>query len=215
MQAKGDSDKRRLAAVFKGEMPDRVPNFEVLVGDPTLSHVMGRAVPYAHTLANIPPADYLEFARRIGQDAIGLCFYSSPFRHEAPLRSRADLAQLREVGVESQAQNFLLLDDYARCVENTEMGLFVLLGAFMTDTYTGVFGFENFMCMLYDDRDLVEEILERYTAYYVALAERLVRYPLTFFYVGDDIAFKSGTLIDPAVLRELWVPLLNAMSSPT
>lgn len=214
MKAYGNSDKRRLAAVFKGERPDRVPNFEVLVENPTLSHVMGRAVPYTHTLENIPPADYLDFARRIGQDVIGMCFYSSPFRYDAPIRSRRDYARLQEVGVECQAERLRLLDAYARAVEGTEIGLFVLLGSFLTDTYTSVFGFENFMCMLYDDRDLVEEILERYTAYYVALAERLVRYPLTFFYVGDDIAFKSGTLMAPKLLRELWIPRMRRIVAP-
>lgn len=209
-----NSDKRRLTAVFKGERPDRVPNFEVLVENPTLSHVMGRSVPYVHTLANIPPDDYIEFARRIGQDAIGMCFYSSPFRYDAPLRSRADLANIREVGVDTQAQSLLLLDDYVRSVANTEIGLFALMGSFLTDTYTNVFGFENFMCMLYDDRDLVEDILERYTAYYVELARKLVRYPLTFFYIGDDIAYKSGTLMDPELLRELWVPRMRRIFAP-
>lgn len=210
----GHSDKRRLETVFRGGKPDRVPNFEVLVENPTLSHVMGRKMPYPYTINNIPPADYIEFSRRIGQDVIGMCFYSSPFRYDAPLRSRADLARLQEVGVESQAERFALLDEYVRALEGTELGLFVLLGSFLCDAYTNIFGFENFMCMLYDERDLIEEILERYTNYYVALAEKVVKYPLTFFYVGDDIAFKSGTLIDPALLREMWVPRMRRIFAP-
>jgi uroporphyrinogen decarboxylase len=214
MDAYRTSDKRRITAVLNHERPDRVPNFEVLVENPTLTHVMGRAVPYSHTLDNIPPADYAEFARRVGQDVIGMCFFSSPFRFDSPIRSRADFARVQMVGVESQASRLLQLDAYARTVQGTELGLFVLLGSFLCDTYTSVFGFENFMCMLYDDRDLVEEVLELYTRYYVELAGRLVRYPLTFFYIGDDVAFKSGTLMDPKMLRELWLPRMRRIFAP-
>jgi uroporphyrinogen decarboxylase len=110
--------------------------------------------------------------------------------------------------------SFRLLDEYEKAVKNTDIGLFALTGSFFCDAYTSIFGFDNFMYLLYDDRDLVEEILERYTEFYVQVAERLVQYDLTFFYVGDDIGFKSGTLIHPNLIREMWVPRISRIMEP-
>jgi hypothetical protein len=39
--------KQRILNVFNGKMPDRVPNFEVLIDNPTLSAIMGRPMPGA------------------------------------------------------------------------------------------------------------------------------------------------------------------------
>jgi hypothetical protein len=61
-------NKERIKAAFSHEMPDRIPNFEVLIDNPTLSYVMGREVKGGHTLNNIDPRDYIEFANKIGQD---------------------------------------------------------------------------------------------------------------------------------------------------
>ncbi|MFB0546641.1 MAG: uroporphyrinogen decarboxylase family protein [Anaerolineae bacterium] len=212
-------NKRRIAAVLNGELPDRVPNFEVLVDNPTFGHVMGRHVAGGHTLANIDPADYIEFVSRIGQDVVGMCFYDSPFRCVDPARqlgpldfkikSRGDLARVKVTDLSHLEPQFALLDRYARSVEGSDIGLFVLLGSFFTDTYTTIFGFEHFMVLVHEDRDLVEEVLEQYTAYYVSMAERLVDYPLTFFYVGDDLAYKTSTLVRPQLLREIWVPRMQ------
>lgn len=216
-------NKQRIAASFRGERPDRVPNFEVLVENPTFSAVMGR--PMAdHTLANIDPHDYLEFVTHIGQDVIGMCFYSSPFRVadetgalrplDFPITCAADLARVVTLDLTHLGAQFALLDRYADAVRGTDVGLFVLTGSFLCDAYTTIFGFENFMCLLYDERELIEEVLERYTEYYVAIAERLVQYDLTFFYVGDDVAYKSGTIVSPDLLRELWAPRIQRIMAP-
>lgn len=216
-------DKQRISAVFNHKMPDRVPNFEVLVDNPTLSHVMGRPMP-AHTLDNIPPEDYMEFARRIGQDVIGMCFYSSPYFYKGAdgslkpldfrITSREDLKRLVPPDISWLDSRFALLDKYEKTVEGTDTGLFTLLGSFFTMAYDTVFGFENFMLTLYDDISLIEEVLEIGANYCVEIAKRVVQKDLTFFYVGDDIAFKSTTLIDPALLRRLFLPRLKRIFQP-
>jgi uroporphyrinogen decarboxylase len=217
-------DKRRLLAVFNRELPDRVPNYEVLVDNPTLSTIMGRQIAGGHTLANIDPRDYMEFVTKIGQDVVGMCFYDHPWRcYDADgsakpldfrITSRADLDRAFVSSLDHLEERFALLDRYVQAVEGTDIGLFVLLGSFLTDTYTRVFGFENFMYMLYDDRDLIEEVLEAYTDYYVAIARRVATYPLTFFYVGDDLAYKTSTLIHPDLLRAMWVPRMQRIFQP-
>ena len=217
-------NKHRLTAVFNHELPDRVPNFEVLVENPTLRHILGRDVPGGHTLANIDPKDYIEFVGHIGQDVIGLCFYDNPFRYrddqgrarplDFRIRSRADLERVFVANLDHQARNFQLLERYVEAVAGTEIGLFVLLGAFFTSAYDSIFGFENFMHLLYDDRSLIEQVLQDHSAYYATMAERLVEYPLTFFYIGDDLAYKTGTLIRPELMRQMWVPCMRRVCAP-
>jgi uroporphyrinogen decarboxylase len=153
-----------------------------------------------------------------------MCFYDDPFfyrddqgqarRLDFRIKSRADLARAFVGDLDRLAPDFSLLDRYAAAVEGTEVGLFVLLGAFFTSAYNSIFGFENFMTMLFDERDLIEEVLELHANYYAAMAERLVQYPLTFFYVGDDLAYKTSTLIRPQLLREMWVPRMRRVFAP-
>ncbi len=217
-------DKARIAAVFRHALPDRVPNFEVLVENPTLREIMGREVAGGNTLANIAPRDYLEFVEKIGQDAVGMCFYSTPFRQADAqgrlqgltfrIEAKRDLERIRLVGVEQLAAQFALLDQYVKALAGTRVGLFVLMGSFFCNAYTSLFGFENFMYQLADDRDLIEEVLELEANYQAALARRLAEYPLTFFYVGDDLAFKSGTIIHPDLLREMWAPRMRRVFAP-
>ena len=224
MSRYSEPDKNRILAAFRREKPDRVPNFEVLVDNPTLAHIMGREIAGGHTLANIDPHDYLEFAERIGQDVVGMSFFDNPFRYvdgsgyvknlDFPIRSRSDLDKLLPVTDEHMEPLFRLLRHYEDTVRGTSVGLFALTASFFTSTYDSIFGFENFMYTLYDDVDLIEEILEQLTVYFENQVKRLMMYDLTFLYIGDDIAHKSTTLIDPDMMRALWLPRMARIMAP-
>lgn len=217
-------NKARLTAVLRHELPDRVPNFEVLVDNPTLGYVMGRDIPGGATFDNIDPLDYIEFVTRIGQDAVGMTFMTSPFKEvdeQGNLRNltfrleqRSDLDRVKIIGPEFFEKEFALLDRYVKAIEGTDIGLFVSGMDFFTDTYTETFGFENFMYMLEDDRDFVEEVLEIHANFQVDVTKRLMEYPLTFFYPADDLAYKSGTIISPELMREIWVPRMSRVFAP-
>ncbi|HHW47009.1 MAG TPA: hypothetical protein GXX14_00115 [Clostridiaceae bacterium] len=218
-------NKNRLLAVFNKEMPDRVPNFEVLISNPTLKYILGKDLTeqgYLHTLDNIPPLDYIELVTRVGQDVIGTCFYDCPFKcmdengNEVPLqiKSRRDLDRLLPINLEHLESTFALMDAYQEAVKGTDIGLFSLAGSPLTYTYDTIFGFENFMYTLYDDYDLVEEVLEIMTQHCVKISERLAEYDLTFYYFGDDIAYKGGLLFNPEAMRKLWLPRMARIIEP-
>lgn len=223
-QTAANSDKHRILDVLTGKKPDRVPNFEVLVDDPTLTYIMGREIRGAHTLDNIPADDYIEFARRVGQDAVGMCFYDNPFRtlgeDGAPRRrdfritGRSDLERLLPANMDHLQKQFLQLEEYRAKTRDTELALFALTGAFFTDAYDSVFGFDNFMYLLNDDPMLIEDYLEMHSEYYAAQVEELVRRGIDFLYIGDDLAFKSGTLISPVILRRIWFPRMKRIMAP-
>lgn len=217
-------NKQRTADAFRGQIPDRVPVFEVLVENPSLEHILGRTPSAPSTLANLEPAEYVEFAQKTGQDVIGLSFYFTPFHTTDAdgreilltdrIRTRQDLDRLTHRVPDAIENAFALLDRYQAAVAKTDIGLFALTGAFMTHAYDSLFGFEDFMYLLHDDPGLIEDVLELQTEYYVQVSRRLVDYDLTFFYVGDDVAFKSGTLFHPDWLRRIWLPRIARIMEP-
>lgn len=217
------SDGKRIDTVFRMKIPDRVPNFEILVDNPTFSHIMERPMT-ASTLGNIPPEDYLEFAEKTGQDVIGICLYFSPYYYEDDqgqikpidfrIKNRNDFRRIVKPDISWIDDELTLLDQYVNALKDKNTGLFVLLGSFLTSAYDRIFGFENFMYTLFDDLQLIEEVLEMGANYYVEITKKVLERNLTFLFVGDDIAFKSTTLIDPNLLRKIWLPRLQRIFEP-
>ncbi len=70
-----------------------------------------------------------------------------------------------------------------------------------------VMGFENYCFMLYDDREMIEEIMEARTA----LAERLIdrildEVDFDILHFWEDIAFNGGPMVSPEIFEELALP---------
>jgi len=68
-------------------------------------------------------------------------------------------------------------------------------------------GYEGLCCMLYDERDLVVEILDRIEEVYVWMYEGMAQFDeVGAIVISDDMGFKTQTLIAPDDLRELILP---------
>ncbi|MGD2175208.1 MAG: uroporphyrinogen decarboxylase family protein [Candidatus Brocadiaceae bacterium] len=71
-------------------------------------------------------------------------------------------------------------------------------------------GFENISLMLYDDRELVEDIVETLTrVYYRQIEEALKHVEVDFAGGWEDICFRSGPMISPGMFREVVGPRLK------
>ncbi|MFO7957558.1 MAG: uroporphyrinogen decarboxylase family protein [Candidatus Brocadiia bacterium] len=65
-------------------------------------------------------------------------------------------------------------------------------------------GFENISMMLYDDRELVEEIVETLTQVYYRQIEEALKYIEVDFAGGwEDICFRNGPMLSPQMFREI------------
>ncbi len=71
-------------------------------------------------------------------------------------------------------------------------------------------GFEQISVMLYDDPDLVEEIIETQTQVYERTLERALR-EVEVDYAGgwEDICFRNGPMISPAMFKSLVAPRIK------
>jgi uroporphyrinogen decarboxylase len=225
-----DPNKQRFLTVLEGGIPDRVPNFEVLIEPKVASDILGREVP--HTLSNQMSArDYIELAHCVGQDLIGLNGFGLPFHRVDPQGNALPAETLTSGGATTREQIAKMmgpdavferdiaplapmLEAYSRAVEGTDVGLFVLTGTLFTGIYQHVVGFEDFMVMVYTDRGFIEELLDASAEFHRRIVEFLCQYPLDVLYIGDDVAYRSGLFIRPEVFLDLWVERMNYAIQP-
>ncbi|OPZ91983.1 MAG: methylcobalamin:coenzyme M methyltransferase [candidate division TA06 bacterium ADurb.Bin417] len=88
------------------------------------------------------------------------------------------------------------------------MGLLVCpTSGFLEVTLDHLFGYQNLALMLYDQPDLVAAVFQKVGETICGLYERLLGLPgLRGFFQGDDMGFKTGTMIAPADLRRYVFP---------
>lgn len=199
----------RLAKILRGEIPDRVPNFEFFFNNPTVAaHFLGRE-------HSGDPHATAEFAERIGWGSV--CCASFGLRYGAcddmasdgtshysggsPLTAEI-LDDLKEPDVEAAIADRYL--PYARAAH--ERGLMVhayVLHCFHSAA-TGI-GLERMAMMCYDAPDLLHEYMQRVENF----NQRVIRLLLSLDEAPDllffdaDCAFKNASMVSPAMYREL------------
>ncbi len=88
------------------------------------------------------------------------------------------------------------------------MGLFVCpTSGFLEIPLDTLFGYQNLCYLILEQPDLVEAVFQRVGETVYAMYERLLGLPnLRGFFQGDDMGFKTGTLLSPDHLRSLVLP---------
>lgn len=72
---------------------------------------------------------------------------------------------------------------------------------------TFLMGLTNFCMALYEDPELIEELLDRIGRSLVAICERIVTHEkLGIYRFGDDLGFTQGTMISPEAIRRYIMP---------
>jgi len=228
-----DSDITRLLKAFTHQEADRVPFLEYWVtNQEVFEYVLGRKLDYrvasaygeeSYTIAQVP-RDVVEFAQRIGMDAVGPAFQYRPgniFEKSSDgtehyvggrIKSWDDLKYLTPPqDVEKQVDQ---LERFLEASEGTGVGVYPNISSFFDGTYLAM-GYQDFMYKVHDDLKLVEHIMDRILEVQLAVMERVVKYnEIAFVFVNDDIAFKSGLMIQPELFRELFIPRMKKLIQP-
>jgi len=224
------TSRERVLAALRCQEPDRVPFLETVVDEPVALALLGRPVPeglvmgelgvgetpvFVGSLLGSPRYEPLELVRTLGLDGIGMYLF---LRHEGiqqyvdghymvaggRIKSRADLARIRLPDPDDPA----LYEPYRRFLDATRgtgLARFCFLNLGSDPVILGM-GFETFSLALYDDRGLVEDLLELYTDWYARATRHLCELDFDFLWYGDDIAFKTAPYVSPKVFRELFLP---------
>lgn len=237
----GEPDVGRLLAAFRREPVDRVPNFEVLYEDQHVEKFLGKFAGNTLAYGGDPakgadaeqgrpmyPNDYLDLCEMIGQDALlfdaGLW---TPYRrkdadgnlvpaYSRDVKTRADYEELILDSDGQIADMKKYLKEYKDAIKarNSKIGFGGIYGCISQTLYEFVVGMNDFMMMVYEDRELIEEMLEESTVHFVKTTQALVDGGVDFIWPADDVAFKTGLFIPPKLMKEIWVPRMARIFEP-
>jgi len=234
----GEPDVARLIAQMRGEPVDRVPHMDGLVEDQHVQKILGRYAGNTLAVGGDPAkgakgatgrpmhaADYVEFNQAIGHDALTVeCFWTPLKRRTADgdlqliadrsVKTRADWEDVILPGDEDIEDRLPYIREYKDAVKSTRQGV-MLGGACIFQTlYEFTVGMSDFMMMCYEQRDLVEEMLEVSALYFEKLVAAAVAEGIDILLFADDYAWKQGLFIPPQLFKEIWFPRAERIIGP-
>lgn len=87
------------------------------------------------------------------------------------------------------------------------MGFFVSHGGGILENVIQLMGYEHLCYSLYDNPDLIEALFDKVGRIIYEFYRYIVELPNVYgFFQGDDMGFKSATLISPRILRQYVLP---------
>jgi len=205
------ADKRRFLSVLRGEIPDRVPNYEVFIGRKVSSYILGKET---EDLWRMSPEDAVLLAEKISMDMIltpigGWDILSSVGKNPNTEKLvREDLKKISKNFLEVSEKSLSRMESLLKICSSKNIGVCASPGLIFDQSVYAI-GFEKFFLLLYDDREFIEEVLDVYTEYASILFEKICAYDIAVIHTGDDIAGKSGLFINPDIFRKLWLPRIE------
>jgi uroporphyrinogen decarboxylase len=210
--------RERVLTALRRKVPDRVPYCEFAVDRALAAQLVGWTVPESQA-ANLEANTYSvdeakELAATLGMDNIayvlrapiyaekvagkdGRLFYGAGMIEGEADLSMIDLPDPTDDALYEEAAAFAAAKGpYAACLV-TRIGVFPTMLSL---------GLERFSIALYENRALVETVLDRYCDWTAAMAERACQLGFDVFVSTDDMAFKSAPYFSPRIFREVVLP---------
>jgi len=202
------SDVNRLLKVLQHQEADRVPHLEFWVTSKSVyEYVLERELKYDPVDArvgrqSITPKDHVEFAMRLGMDAVTCDFSWRPDNPDdlEPLPSLAD-----QLGY---------LERYLRAAQGTGVGVMASFTSFFDNAMLAV---GNPSHMSHDGRPLLERVMDILLNH----QEKVMRVvcdrfadDLALVMVSDDVAHRAGLMIHPDVFMEIFPQRMKRLIAP-
>lgn len=235
----GESDKERLLATLRGEIPDRLPHFEVLIEDHHVSRLLGRYAGNTLGIGGDPakgshaaegtrpmyPGDYIELCRTIGQDVMVLAEFWTPIKTRKPdgtlsllndrsFKGRADLKRIVWPDESDMERSLRYVREYVAAAKGTRIGVGFCPPCIFQTLYEFVIGLHGAMIMILEERDLFEELMARSADYAAELARRAVAEGIDILFLADDFAYNKGLFVEPALFERVWRPHFDRLMAP-
>ncbi len=213
------TSRERVLAALRRQEPDRVPWCELGVDRALAQKLMGWPQTPTQGLAAAVRNPYtLEesraIANRLGLDSISYILRAPTyaqtqtgvdgrsFQGDGLIKTEADLKMVKlpdphDDELYAEAEEFVKgKGDYA-------LAFVTRIGMLQTVLSLGM---EGFATALYDNRPLVEKLLDLYYDWMAVVAERICQMDFDLFITTDDFAFKSALMFSPRIFQELMVP---------
>jgi len=214
------SQRERVMTALNREQPDRVPFCELAIDRALAQKLMGWDEVPVETAATAIKNPYTaeeskEIASFLGLDNISYIMRAPAYARmekgtggrsfpsgEGMIKTEADLSMIELPDPYNDefyagAEEFIKKRGEYAVVFVTRIGMFqTILG----------FGIQSFALALYDNRELVEKVLDIYFDWMTVVAERICQIGFDFFMTTDDFAFKTGLFFSPDVFKDLMSP---------
>ncbi len=223
------NSRERVLTALDGGIPDRVPIMFSLIDTELQENILGYklsqyrfdvekdpgiiALPGDRIRTNLNYCVHPDTAERLQLDAIGVKF-------NAPLFVKARL-QRGGYGIEKglltsweELERVTMPDpDQNDVLEEAELFLrryradracFATIRMGISSTLMSM-GYDTFSYMLYDDRDLIRAVLDKYLSFNKRFISNLEQIGFDFIWSFDDIAFGTGPLFSPQVWDEVFL----------
>jgi len=226
------SDVNRLLKVLRHQEADRVPHLEFRVTSKLMyEYVLERELKYEIVGTgvggqSVTPEDHVEFAMRLGMDAVPCDFSWRPNNVigkatdgseryvDGMVKTWADLDDLESPP--PLAGQLSHLERYLRAAQGTGVGVIANYTSFFDSAMlaVGVYGsFHTF----YDNRPLLEKLMDILLDH----QEKVMRVvcdrfadDLAFVMVNDDIAHNAGLVIHPDLFMEVFPHRMKRLIAP-
>lgn len=218
-----EPDFSRLRKALHREEPDRVPLAELLVHQDVMEAFLGHAVDnlsqdiefwvragydfYPIGIGLLKPGEVVEAAYQTMEAEYGLYRDRNVRRwameHEGAITTVEDFERFPWPDPE---QVDLTILDEAEALLPDGMQVVIDEGKIFTPVWM-LMGFERFCLALHEDLDLVERLFQKVGEFQYAIAERVLQHPAVgALWMPDDIAYKTGLMVRPEILRKYLFP---------
>jgi len=226
------SDINRLLTALSHRESDRVPHMENWVTSAAVyEYVLERKLAYDVQDArvgglSVTPEDYVEFAGRLGMDAV-LCNLSwrpcnvftaasdgSEHYVDGTVKSWAALDDLEPpLPIEEQ---FAYMERFIKAAEGTGVGIVTNFTSFFDSAMLAI-GVNDSFLMFYDDRPLVEKLMDILLEHQEKVAREIFdRYGdhIAYCMVNDDIGHNNGLMISPDMFLDIFPRRMERLLAP-
>ena len=219
-------NRARILTAIKGGIPDKVPLFDNYIGEEIVEKILGyeagntcaavgdpfrgdeRAIVDGDVCIPMNPNDYIKLCNIICQDTIMLENAFVPYRIYNENGEKVIKPSKKDI-----ENKIFYLKSYKDALKDTDIALTVQTGNFFLTHYHNLNG-SNFFTMIYDDPLLVEEMLTVSTDYYLNYTKEALKLGFDIYMAGDDVAYKTGLMINPKHFRKLYEPFAKKIFEP-
>jgi uroporphyrinogen decarboxylase len=238
-----EPDKNRILRCLRGELTDRIPYFENYIGERIVEFILGyhagntaaavgdpyradeRAIVDGGRCIPMHPKDWIKICRKIGQDVIMMEASFAPYKifdeeggrtivNDGRIKNRKDWEKkVIHPGDEDIDEVMEYLTEYIETAKDENIAVALGTGNMFITHYVNVNGFD-FFTLIYDDMDLVDEMLTVTSEWFTKLITRAVNAGVDILFSGDDVAYKSGTYMNPVLFKEIYSRYAEKMYKP-
>lgn len=219
-QSYGEPNINRLLAAIRHQPGDRVPNFEARLKARNIAAALGR--PIGEDSTELPAEDHLALIQRIHQDAVHtdvrwelgfVCKETgdgSTSYVDGAIKDSSHLDAVQPPALDHFEDRLLSLKTVTR---GTGAGVSCAIGGPLSTAYLAA-GLTDFCLSLYDDMPFVERLLDVTTRFCQRAMDVALRVPVDLVWILDDLAFCSGPIMRPDMLRDLWFHRIRELIEP-